>query len=114
MRNTFESAITVFGREDWKGRHNATVRQWMNLDGVRPGERAILDLGKGIYSWIRRSGNAADGLFGLEVTMPLLRAFSVALNGECGRLDCGTLSTWAYEAALSVGLDLGTETWVRE
>jgi hypothetical protein len=91
---------------DWVRRHNNTVRSYsMRMTGhLSSQEHAILSLAEGIDHWIARSGHADDGLLGMEVTYPLLKAFIAALGGETGRLDCGTLGNWAEERLKGLGI----------
>lgn len=80
----------------WNTEHNRAVSEFER--GVLPlgPERAVLGLAYGIAQWCNHHG--ADGFSREHVITPLFQAFSDALNYDLGRLDGGTLSSWAaYE-----------------
>ena len=87
----------------WKSRHIAAIR------APRLGfERAIV---RGIRSWLEyaqahkrryESGIGKDGHLG-EIWAAQGRALHDLLDGETGRLDCGTLSTIIHRALRAEG-----------
>lgn len=100
----------------WYVRHNRAVTDFIKstvgaTNGLQRQERAILGLCAGIETWIGSSGYGDDGLLGMEVTVPLVQAFRAALNGDCGRLDCGTLDEWAASTLERCGIDPDTGEW---
>lgn len=95
---------------DWQARHNAAIE---HPEGF---ERSIVLLRSAIGDYIRESEVASDGgewrdyVLGTEVG-GLLDAFVGLLNGPTGRLDCGTLDTWAREMAARIGYDMDMSTY---
>lgn len=90
---------------DWAGRHNDA------LVSPQQSENIILALAYGLWTWCQSDG-ASDGFGAPNVTFPLFQAFSDALNYELGRLDGGTLSSWAYELVKGLGIDPDTGGWL--
>lgn len=103
----------------WAEPHNRVVRAF-DIEHRNPGthphlkdcERGILGLAAGIESWLTKSGHADDGVLGRKVTYPLLNAFRAALDGETGRLDCGTLCNWAEDRLRELGINPDTGEWL--
>ena len=89
----------------WVARHNEIVMRFFRngtTDAtMTPGERAILALASGIRDYVAISeslsvdGSSMDYLAFRDVVRPMLSAFVNALNWDLGRLDGGTLDSWA-------------------
>jgi hypothetical protein len=98
--------LQVKGREDWKILHNAAVVM------PSPVERPIVTMLEGWleYSqqWTAQYGDESklsdDQILGWawgEIAV----ALRSLLNGDCGRLDCGTLDSIIYAALEKQGFD---------
>lgn len=97
--------------KQWYVRHNTAIQDFVKngvgaRNGLKPYEYGILGLAAGIYRWALATGYAEDGHLGEHAFRPMLEGFREALNGECGRLDCGTLDDWAVSFAASHGIEL--------
>lgn len=102
--------------EHWRYRHNAAIHDPEALSG----EVGIVLLRHAITQYIREAeettgkpspaiGAWRDPVLGPAIGA-ILSAFLTLLNGELGRLDAGTLDTWARGMAERIGYSLDTET----
>lgn len=101
----------------WK-RHNAAVVDYRKdrmgaVNGLREGERAILSLAAGIEQFIGAMvDQAADPYSGGHVH-DMIHAFASLLDCiDLGRLDAGTLSSWAVDACSRWGVSYDTGEWI--
>lgn len=97
--------------KSWYVNHNRTIQDFVKhgvgaVNGLRTNEYGILSLARGIFVWATATGYADDGHLGEHAFRPMVEAFREALNGECGRLDCGTLDDWAVSFAALHGIEL--------
>lgn len=98
------------GMNDWVRIHNAAIADFQRegmgaTNSLRKSERAILGLAAGINAWVGSSDGADDGYGAPNVTYRLIAAFGHALNFDLGRLDGGTLSSWAQSILTRCGID---------
>jgi len=85
----------------WQERHYAA------LAAPRGPERSIVALMEGMDKYLTHShlDIRRDYVLG-ESFGQILEGFIGLLNGETGRLDCGSLDTWARTCADQIGYDL--------
>lgn len=87
--------------QEWRTRHNAAVKR------PRASERPILALCDALETICAQCADEiADYLLRDDVLLPIFQAASSLLNWDLGRLDGGTISSWIFDRAASVGIDL--------
>jgi hypothetical protein len=88
----------------WVHRHNLAVTNPNNT------EKPIVDFCKALKLYadnhkVRYDSNIAhDGVLG-EAFLEILKNVRALLNGECGRLDCGTIDAYLISIAEKAGFD---------
>lgn len=88
----------------WRTGHEQAVAQ--HLMGELTGrEEAILALGDGIATYIANAPHEWPSAYETEHFAPAIDAFASMLDCDLGRLDAGTLSSWASKMYQAIGWD---------
>lgn len=105
----------------WEVNHNLAISTWRfgkTISAVHLSELVVLNMAQSIYLLVHGESlgghdNAlmAPCRYGISnVIVPMLEAMQDRLNFDCGRLDCGALSSWIErqrDSLKSRGYDVG-------
>lgn len=74
-------------------------------------EEAIVTLCDGIHRYATLEGmNGGDYVLGAALGHVIVGVRGL-LDGQTGRLDCGTVDSWLYDVSYFIGYDLERERW---